>query len=133
LTAVDSDGAKAGGRAQSLALFVKDSFTGVTRQVQSLSGGERFLTALALALALAEVVQRQSGGVDLGALFIDEGFGSLDVDTLETSIDVLRELQNSGRMIGVITHVEAMQAELPIGITVEKKSSGSTLKVGSAA
>jgi exonuclease SbcC len=69
----------------------------------------------------------------LGALFIDEGFGSLDVDTLETSIDVLRELQNSGRMIGVITHVEAMQAELPIGITVEKKSSGSTLKVGSAA
>lgn len=92
---------------------------------------QRFL--IALALALAEVVQRQSGGFDLGTLFIDEGFGSLDADALETSIDVLRQLQDSGRMIGVITHGEAMQAELPIGITVEKNSSGSTLKVGSAA
>lgn len=117
---------------QSLALFVTDAYTGQNRVVQTLSGGEQFLTSLSLALGLAEVVQRQAGGVDLGALFIDEGFGSLDGDTLDVAIDVLRTLRDSGRTIGVISHVESMQAELPIGLRVEKSASGSRVEVAAA-
>jgi exonuclease SbcC len=94
-----------------------------------LSGGEQFLTSLALALALAEVVERHSGGMELSTLFIDEGFGSLDGNTLDTAMDVLTKLQDSGRTVGIISHVEAMQDRLPTGLRVNKTNSGSTLEV----
>ena len=112
-----------------LDLFVTDSHTGATRSVGTLSGGEQFLTSLALALALAEVVQRRSGGIELATLFIDEGFGSLDGQTLDTAVEVLRSLHDTGRTVGVISHVEAMQQELRTGIRVTPGPTGSTLAV----
>jgi len=114
--------------AQGLDLYVLDSFNGIKRGVGSLSGGETFLASLALALALAEVVQTHAGGIKIPSLFIDEGFGNLDQETLETAMDVLLQLQNSGRTVGVITHVETMRDQLPIGIRVIKSDEGSRLE-----
>jgi DNA repair protein SbcC/Rad50 len=114
---------------QSLEVSIRDSYTGQVRPVKSMSGGEKFLTSLAMALALAEVVQRMSGGVEITSLFIDEGFGSLDGLTLDTVIDVLQKLQSGGRTIGVISHVEQMIAELDIGIAITPGVLGSTLTV----
>ena len=114
---------------QSLEVCIRDNYTGQVRPVKSMSGGEKFLTSLAMALALAEVVQRMSGGVEITSLFIDEGFGSLDRSTLDTAIDVLQKLQSSGRTVGVISHVEQMHEELDIGIAVTPGASGSTLTV----
>lgn len=126
---LDGEGQKTGNKSEGLDIFVIDSHNGKTRAVQTLSGGEQFLTSLALALALAEVVQRHSGGIEMSSLFIDEGFGSLDADTLEIAVDVLRSLQNSGRTVGVISHVESMQQELSVGIRVSRSPSGSSLEV----
>jgi exonuclease SbcC len=114
--------------AQGLDLYVFDSFNGKKRGVGSLSGGETFLASLALALALAEVVQTHAGGIKIPCLFIDEGFGSLDQETLESAMDALLKLQHSGRTVGVITHVEAMQRQLPIAIRVIKSDTGSRLE-----
>ena len=114
---------------QSLEVCIRDNYTGQVRPVKSMSGGEKFLTSLAMALALAEVVQRMSGGVEITSLFIDEGFGSLDRSTLDTAIDVLQKLQSSGRTVGVISHVEQMHEELDIGIAVMPGARGSTLTV----
>ena len=130
---LESNGQRSRTRAAGLDLFVTDSHTGRTRPVQSLSGGEQFLTSLALALALAEVVQNRSGGIELSTLFIDVGFGSLDGDTLDTAVEVLRSLQDSGRTVGLISHVEAMRQELTVGIQVIPSAAGSSLKVLSVA
>ena len=116
-------------RGSGLDIYVRDSHTGSTRPVQTMSGGEQFMASLALALALAEVVQRQAGGIELPCLFIDEGFGGLDLDSLDLAIDVLTRIQAAGRTVGIITHVEAMQQQLPIGIRVHKSDTGSTLEV----
>jgi exonuclease SbcC len=126
---LESDGAKSRRRARGLELYVLDSHNGKTRSVQTLSGGEQFLTSLALALALAEVVERHAGGMQLSTLFIDEGFGSLDSETLEQATSVLTKLQDIGRTVGLITHVESMQDRLPIGIRINKTNSGSTLEL----
>jgi exonuclease SbcC len=126
---LDADGAKKKSHAGGLELYVLDSQNGQARSVHTLSGGEQFLTSLALALALAEVVERHSGGMELSTLFIDEGFGSLDGNTLDTAMDVLTKLQDSGRTVGIISHVEAMQDRLPTGLRVNKTNSGSTLEV----
>jgi exonuclease SbcC len=128
LTMEDEGGQKrhhAGG----LELYVLDTYNNKNRSVETLSGGEQFLTALALALALAEVVQRHAGGVQLGTLFIDEGFGSLDGDALNNAIDVLHNLQNTGRTVGVITHVEEMKSGLSVGIRVDKSRNGSRVEL----
>ncbi len=105
-----------------LDLVVDDAYTGTSRRTTSLSGGERFQASLALALGLAEVV---TAGVTatartLDALFVDEGFGSLDAAALDQAIVTLDRLRAHGRQIGVITHVEAMQSALPVGIRVER-------------
>lgn len=126
---LNSDGAKSSKKTAGLDIFVIDSHTGKTRSVGSLSGGEQFLTSLALSLALAEVVQRHSGGVEISTLFIDEGFGSLDSESLDLAVDVLRGLQDSGRTVGVISHVESMQQELHVGIRVSSSPTGSSLQV----
>ncbi|MFM7059942.1 MAG: AAA family ATPase [Actinomycetes bacterium] len=119
-----TDGRSRGG----LDLDVFDLHTGATRSVDTLSGGETFMASLALALGLAEVVAGQQN-LMLDALFIDEGFGSLDADTLDRATEVLHRLQTAGRMVGVITHVTEMQKALPTGIAVTKTDEGSTLTV----
>jgi len=119
-----ADGRSRGG----LDLDVFDLHTGATRSVDTLSGGETFMASLSLALGLAEVVAGQQN-LMLDALFIDEGFGSLDADTLDRATEVLHGLQTAGRMVGVITHVTEMQKALPTGIAVTKTETGSTLTV----
>ncbi len=115
-----ADGRKAFG----LDLAVFDATTGTSRPATTLSGGETFMAALSLALGLADVV---SGGSNrtMGALFIDEGFGSLDPESLDSVLDVLRSLEDGGRIVGVISHVEELKASMPNGITLERTQAGS--------
>lgn len=127
LLTLDTELGRQKSHAGGLDLYVTDSHTGRTRPVQTLSGGEQFLTSLALALALADVVQQVSGGIELASLFIDEGFGSLDGETLDTAVEVLRSLQDAGRSVGVISHVEAMQNDLPVGVRVIPAPAGSSI------
>jgi exonuclease SbcC len=129
LTLDQEEGGVAKRRGGGLDIYVLDAQTGLTRPVQTMSGGEQFIASLALALALAEVVQRHAGGIEVPCLFIDEGFGGLDLETLDIAIDVLLKIQATGRSVGIITHVETMQQLLPIGIRVHKGNSGSTLEV----
>ena len=121
---VHSDRLAARGAQSGLGLEVMDSFTGRPRPVESLSGGERFLASLALALGLAEVVTNRAGGIKLDTLFIDEGFGSLDAETLDTAMQVLDELRSGGRTVGIISHVEAMKEQIPAQLRVEQTSHG---------
>ena len=95
-----------------------DSWQGdVTRDTRTLSGGEGFLVSLALALALSDLVSHKTS---IDSLFLDEGFGSLDGDTLETALTALDSLNASGKMIGIISHVEALKERIPAQIRVEK-------------
>jgi exonuclease SbcC len=119
-----SDALAARGAASGLGIVVFDAFTGQTRPAQSLSGGETFLSSLALALGLAEVVTARAGGIRLDTLFIDEGFGSLDGDTLDIAMRTLDELRQGGRTVGVISHVEAMQEQIPAQLTVRATPEG---------
>ena len=111
-----------------LDLEVFDTFTGQSRKARTLSGGETFKSALALALGLADVVAAGSNR-DLDALFIDEGFGSLDEQSLEQVLVILDSLQNGGRVVGVISHVEELKRVLPRGIEVEGTDRGSKATV----
>ncbi len=109
-----------------LGLDVMDEHTGRARSIVSLSGGETFLASLALALGLAEVVSAEAGGVRLETLFVDEGFGSLDRQTLDTAMETLDSLRAGGRVVGLISHVEAMQEDIPAGLHVERGPDGSS-------
>ncbi|MFS0911897.1 AAA family ATPase [Microbacterium sp. 179-I 3D2 NHS] len=122
-----SDALAARGAASGLGIVVSDAFTGQTRPPQSLSGGETFLASLALALGLAEVVTARAGGIRLDTLFIDEGFGSLDGDTLDVAMRTLDELRQGGRTVGVISHVEAMQEQIPAQLTVRATAEGPSI------
>jgi exonuclease SbcC len=125
-------GRSAGSRG-GLTLEVFDAHTGRARTTVSLSGGEQFQASLSLALGLADVVSRggAASGKQFEALFVDEGFGSLDSDALDDAIRALALLQETGRTVGVITHVEAMKQQLHVGIEVERlpDGKGSTLVV----
>lgn len=115
-----------GNQAKGLNLNVFDSYTASERSVHSLSGGESFQASLALALGLSDVIQEEAGTVDVGMLFIDEGFGTLDSETLQQALDTLVDLhQRSGRLIAVISHREELKQELPIQLNVEMTPSGS--------
>ena len=107
-----------------LGLAIRDEHTGRARATHSLSGGETFLASLALALGLAEVVTGQAGGITLDTLFIDEGFGSLDADTLEIAMSTLDSLREGGRTIGLISHVEAMKEQIPAKLRVSVSPAG---------
>jgi exonuclease SbcC len=101
-----------------LGLTILDQHTGRARATNSLSGGETFLASLALALGLAEVVTNQAGGITLDTLFVDEGFGSLDSDTLEIAMGTLDSLRAGGRTIGLISHVDAMKEQIPAKLRI---------------
>lgn len=120
-----------GAAGRGLDLVVEDGFTGKMRDVATLSGGESFMAALALALGLSDVVQSYSGGIRLDTLFIDEGFGSLDPESLDLAIQTLVDLQQTGRMIGVISHVSELKEQMAQRIDVEPSRVGSTVSVKS--
>lgn len=119
-----SDARAARGRASGLGIDVLDAHTGRLRPPQSLSGGETFLASLALALGLGEVVTARAGGIRLDTLFVDEGFGSLDPETLELALRTLDDLRTGGRTVGVISHVEAMKEQLPAQLQVASTPEG---------
>ncbi|GHG48066.1 nuclease SbcCD subunit C [Flavimobilis marinus] len=119
-----------GGRKLGLALRVLDHRVGTERDPKTLSGGETFYASLCLALGLADVVTAEAGGVDLGTLFVDEGFGSLDPETLELVLAELSKLRAGGRTVGVVSHVESMKSAISDRISVRRKADGtSTLTV----
>jgi exonuclease SbcC len=116
--------------ASGLALVVEDGWTGVLdRPVGALSGGESFLASLALALGLSDVVLRRSGGMRLDSLFVDEGFGSLDEETLDHAVRALEELREHGRLVGIISHVPELRRRVPARIEVRREGEGSTATV----
>lgn len=116
-----------GNKASGLELEVEDAYTAKVRPVATLSGGESFMAALSMALGLSDVVQAYAGGIKLDTLFIDEGFGSLDQESLEMAIRTLMDLQSSGRMIGVISHVSEMKEQITTRIDIAKASHGSQI------
>src|SRR5690606_26925018 len=120
----------ADGRRQSgLDLEVEDAYTGKRRPVGTLSGGESFMAALSLALGLSDVVQAYSGGIRLDALFIDEGFGSLDAESLQLAVNTLVDLRAGGRMIGVISHVGELMEWIDRRIDVIPDAAGSRTRI----
>lgn len=112
-----------------LSLLVRDDWSGESRDPATLSGGETFVVSLALALGLADVITQETGGADLDTLFVDEGFGSLDADTLDDVMDVLDSLRDGGRVVGVVSHVGEMRDRITARLQVSKGRSGSTLTV----
>jgi DNA repair protein SbcC/Rad50 len=109
-----------------LTLAVTDRHTGEERSPASLSGGETFYTSLALALGLADVVRAEAGGVDLDTLFIDEGFGSLDADTLDQVMAVIDDLRDRGRVVGIVSHVPDLKDRVPERLEVRRLPDGSS-------
>ena len=112
------------GKQSGLDLDIYDAYTGEARDVKTLSGGEKFKASLSLSLGMADTIQAHQGGISIETLFIDEGFGSLDEESLLQALDVLIELQDSGKMIGVISHVEELKQTLPARIEVTKTKGG---------
>lgn len=112
------------GRQSGLGLDVYDAYTGQTRDVKTLSGGEKFNASLCLALGMTDVIQSYQGGVSIEMMFIDEGFGTLDEDSLNQAIETLVDLQRAGRMIGVISHVQELKNAFPAVLEVNKSKEG---------
>ena len=112
------------GKQSGLDLDIYDAYTGEARDVKTLSGGEKFKASLSLSLGMADIIQAHQGGISIGMMFIDEGFGSLDEESLQQALDVLIDLQASGRMIGIISHVEELKQKLPARIEVTKTAGG---------
>ncbi len=128
-----SDDLAARGARSGLGLEVLDVWTGQTRDTSSLSGGESFMASLALALGLADAVREESGGFDLQTLFVDEGFGTLDDESLEQVMSVLDDLREGGRAVGVVSHVAELRSRIPSQVVVSKTERGSTVRVTTTA
>ncbi len=120
------EGPKGGNSLSGLDLEVLDGSSMLPRSIETLSGGEQFLASLSLAFGLSEVVQNHSGAVRLDSLFIDEGFGSLDGETLDTAMKALEMLQGGGRLIGIISHVSELKNRIPCSIQVTRTPSGAS-------
>ena len=110
----------AGERRGGLSLLVRDDWSGESRDPATLSGGETFVVSLALALGLADVIMHEVGGATLDTLFVDEGFGSLDADTLDDVMDTLDSLRDGGRVVGVVSHVAEMRDRIPTQLVVDQ-------------
>jgi exonuclease SbcC len=121
--------ARRGAGKSGLGLLACDSWTGQDRDTSTLSGGETFLASLALALGLADVVTAEAAGTPMEALFVDEGFGTLDEDTLEEVMNVLDGLREGGRIVGIVSHVSELRQRIPARIHVRKGRHGSTVSV----
>lgn len=129
-TLLKRDEALDGRKTSGLEIDVLDHYTGKARSAASLSGGESFKAALALALGLSDVIQNNNGGIDVDVMFIDEGFGSLDQDSLELAVNVLQELSNGNRLIGIISHVSELKERIEKQLVIEKTSMGSRIESG---
>ncbi len=128
-----TDELAARGARSGLGLRVLDQWTGQTRDTSTLSGGEAFMASLALALGLADAVREEAGGFDLRTLVVDEGFGSLDDESLEQVLDVLDGLREGGRAVGVVSHVAELRGRIPSQVVVHKDPAGSTVTVRTTA
>ncbi|WP_028264712.1 AAA family ATPase [Arthrobacter sp. MA-N2] len=128
-----TDAKAARGAKSGLGLEVVDEWTGQRRDTATLSGGESFMASLALALGLADVVQQEAGGVDIETLFVDEGFGSLDEQSLEQVMDALEGLRDGGRVVGLVSHVAEMKQRISSQLQVIKGRNGSTVRIVDAA
>jgi exonuclease SbcC len=126
---VHSEAAGAHGTRGGLGLDVLDDYSGQRRPAKTLSGGESFLASLSLALGLADVVAAETGGALLDTLFVDEGFGTLDAETLDLVMDTLDELRAGGRVVGLVSHVEELRQRIPVRLRVRKARTGSTLQL----
>ncbi len=120
-------------RAAGLDIEVFDEQTGTARSANTLSGGEGFMASLSLALGLSDVVQSYAGGIQLDTLFIDEGFGTLDPESLDMAMKALIELQQKGRLVGIISHVDELKQQLEHGIEIRFAAGGSSVRVGAIA
>lgn len=127
-TLLPDEGSARGSGRIGLEILVRDSATGQSRPSGTLSGGERFITAVSLALGLADTIRMRSGGVSLDAIFIDEGFGSLDEEALDRAIDVLDRIRGE-RVIGIVSHVAELRSRIPSQILVTRGKTGSTLEI----
>ncbi|KAB2345222.1 AAA family ATPase [Actinomadura rudentiformis] len=112
-----------------LGLRIVDAWTGQERDPVTLSGGESFITSLALALGLADVVTAEAGGTEINTLFVDEGFGTLDEETLDEVMDVLDALRDGGRAVGIVSHVAELRTRIPAQLRISKQRTGSTAAV----
>jgi len=128
-----TDAKAARGAKSGLGLEVVDQWTGHRRDTSTLSGGESFMASLSLALGLADVVQHESGGIQIETLFVDEGFGSLDEQSLEQVMDALEGLRDGGRVVGLVSHVGEMKQRIGVQLQVVKGRNGSTLHISDAA
>ena len=117
------------GKAGGLGLDIFDAWSGLVRPAKTLSGGESFLASLALALGLADVVASEAGGRVLDTLFVDEGFGGLDSDTLDLVMGTLDELRAGGRVVGVVSHVTELQQRIPNRLRVLRTPLGSAIEM----
>ena len=117
-----------GNRTAGLDLDIFDAYTGISRNVDTLSGGESFKVALSLALGLADTISESSGGIELNTMLIDEGFGSLDSESLDAAINCLYSLRADGRYIGIISHVNELKERIPQQIRVIPGINGSTIE-----
>lgn len=115
-------------KGQGLDLEVYDNYTGKSRDVKTLSGGESFKASLAMALGLSDVVQRYSGGIQLDTIFIDEGFGTLDPESLDIAIETLIDLQDNGRVVGIISHVQELKDRIEVKLEVTSTNQGSKVE-----
>jgi DNA repair protein SbcC/Rad50 len=130
---VYSDALARRGARSGLGLRVVDAWTGVSRETSTLSGGESFMASLALALGLGDAVRAEAGGFDLQTLFVDEGFGTLDDESLEQVMGVLDSLREGGRSVGIVSHVSELRQRIPVQLRVTKSQAGSSIEVVSTA
>ncbi|MCR3722418.1 MULTISPECIES: AAA family ATPase [Prauserella salsuginis group] len=126
---VHSDAPGSHGKSGGLGLDVLDDYSGMVRSAKTLSGGESFLASLSLALGLADVVAAETGGALLDTLFVDEGFGTLDGETLDVVMDVLDDLRAGGRVVGLVSHVEELRQRIPTRLRVRKARTGSSVRI----
>jgi len=128
-TLLRKTGSDDGRKRSGLELEVLDAYTGKARSANSLSGGESFMASLSLALGLSDIVQQSAGGICLDAMFIDEGFGSLDTDVLELAVRTLAEMAGANRIIGIISHVSELRERIDKQVHVEKTAAGSRIRL----